>query len=272
MRSLITDKHIRSAAVLGLLLCSMTYAGAWQRANAQGLPSLVDVLATIPADALSVDISAFALNDQPHASVRYMRAESAYVSFDRVVSVEREYTNMYRWSGSSWQKVLDGYQYAQSFYSASPLATASAIATPDPIGLTGDSPTPETALVFFGVQPLIRQPFDESRMPDLVALTMRYFLGPSGLQHPFPSLAILLPTADGFATVYATDFHVRGKVRDVYRFGDSLHVLADAYLPRNGACCPNGTEFLHLLWRSGTLVQVERCIRPNPHVTSCAEP
>lgn len=165
--------------------------------------------------------------------------------------------------------MLDGYQFAQTLYAASPTATAAASGTADPIGLTGDGPVPTTALVSFNVQPLIRQSGETNRIPDLIALSLSYFLGPGGLQYPFPTLAIVQPTADGITIVYTTDFLVRGPIRGVFRLEDAVVVLATANLPTEGACCPTGTEIVRLAWRGDRLEVAERCIRADPRAVSC---
>jgi hypothetical protein len=255
-----------------VLVCGMACSRESLRVEAQSLPPLGELARSIPTDAVSADIRVFILERQPHAVVQYTRAEDARVlAANRTVPFSREYTNIYRWSGTSWHKIFDGYQFAQAFYIASPSATTAALGTTDPIGLTGDSPTPTTAFVSIAVRPLIRRPRDDSMMPDLLVLTVEYLLGPNSVQHPSPSLAVLRPTADGVAMVYATDFHVRGNIRDVYRVGDEVYVRADANLPWDGACCPSGTEFVRLVWRAGILVETERCIRQSLRVRSCTD-
>lgn len=261
MQNFRTNHCVRLVAILALVLWGMVYADTSQRVDAQALPSLIDVLATIPADAITADVSAFILNGQPHAAVRFSSTEQVDMIFrERTIETDREYLRVYRWDGTTWQLKLDGYPFAASLY-------GSRIVGP----LDAGSPTSMTALVSFRATPLPQRSFDPSSMPDLLALELHYELGPTGVEHPAPTLAILLPTPEGFTTVYTTDFSVRASIEDIYRVGESLVVRVPAYVS-GAACCPDGTEYLRLMWRDGRVIEADRCIRPGraASLTSCA--
>jgi hypothetical protein len=251
----------RAAAIIGLLLLTLMGSQAGQQASAQSLPSLAELATTIPSDASSLTIDSFILNGQPYASIRYTRNEPVYSrSIDRTFELGREYMALYRWDGSSWRKVLDGYPFAVDLYGSRNTGP-----------LEAGRPTPDTALVSFHVTPLPQPLAEPGIMPDLLAIELRYMLGPNDIQHPAPTLVILRPTTDGFATVYTTDFNVRASIESIARGADSMSVWVPAYV-NSPACCPDGTEYLALVWRDGRLVEAERCIRPgrSASLTSCA--
>ncbi len=243
--------YIKLLAMLGLLLLSMVPTSITRRMHAQGLPSLTDVLNVIPADAVSANIQAFTLTGQAYAAVQYSRIEPVDVrSSGTTIDAERGYLKVYRWDGMSWQLVLDGYQFAQDFYGSRHIGP-----------LVSGNPTPQTALVSFHLKPLPQRDFDQSDMPDLVFLEVMYVLGPNGIEHPTPAIAILVPSADGLDKEYTTEFSARASVEYVNRTGNDVNILAPAYV-NGAACCPDGTEYVHLVWIGDRLVEVERCVRP----------
>lgn len=195
---------------------------------------------------------------QSHAIVVFRRFELTQAQFISTDYRERQYLDIFRWNGVTWDEVTDSYSIASDVHGS------------DAIGpLPVEGPQPSTTLVTTKATPLVRQSFDQGSLPDVIAIEMSYFLGPGSILHTSPTLVILVPTPDGFRYGYAETFGVRAGIDTLYRLANDIYVTLPAYLDQDAACCPRGTEFVRLAWRNGLFIKAEDCVRPQ-RVTSCS--
>jgi hypothetical protein len=238
------------------LVVVIAMAAAGSSVRAQGTPPLDPLVEQAPAGAQAVQFSTFNLGGYSDAALGYTLNMSVDLAGDGTrTTLPQQVFGIYRYENGGWDEVVDGNQLGLDTFNALPNAAALRLGLGH--GLSGPlmafSPTPLPA---------------HANMPDLLALEIDYSLPPSNAA--FAAIVILQPNDGGYTVLYSTAFEARGRVDAVYAAADGIAIDAAGQLPNDPACCPNGTEFVHLVLQAdGTLSEAERCTKPGRYVAAC---
>jgi hypothetical protein len=167
--------------------------------------------------------------------------------------MNRQFVELYRWEGGSWQKLLNIYDWAQAFFGSTSF------------GLVVDGrPQPGTAVLSTDIR-RIEASGKLGNIGDVLVLSLKYFLGPTGIQHPGLTVAVLAWDGHDIVNVWKGDFAVRGQLVSTRMGERGLELIVDAYLPDDPMCCPRGWEQLLLMPSSFSprlLDVAKRCVAP----------
>lgn len=243
----------RGALALAVIAAVATLGGG---ARAQGTPPLGPLVDQAPAGALAVQFSSFNLGGYSDAALGYTLTMSVDLAGNGArATLPQQVFGVYRYENGGWDEVVDGNQLGLDTFNALPNATA--LRSGLGHGLSGP-------LMAFTATALPAT----ATLPDLLALEIDYSLPPSNAS--FAALAILQPNDGGYSVLYSTSFKARGRAASVAATDDGIAIQAAGQLPNDPACCPNGTEFVHLVLGSdGTLAEAARCTKPGRYVAAC---
>jgi hypothetical protein len=244
----------RGALALALVVAVAGFGGS---VRAQGTPPLDPLVEQAPAGAQAVQFSTFNLGGYSDAALGYTLNMSVDLLGNGArTTLPQQVFGVYRYENDGWDEVVDGNQLGLDTFNALP--NAATLRQGLGHGLSGP-------MMAFTATPLPAH----ANMPDLLALEFDYSLPPGNAA--FAAIAILQPNDAGYTVLYSTSFKARGRVDAVYATADGIAIDAAGQLPNDPACCPNGTEFVHLvLPADGTLAEAERCTKPGRYVAACA--
>jgi hypothetical protein len=211
------------------------------------------------------DVTSYAPDSASNLSLRELRsngvlfAELSYTLASLVSSpgvgpeggsmeYDRQYLELYSWSGQAWERVFNLYDLAERIY------------TPDQIGpVVEGEPQEDTAVVSVAITPVS----DVAEVGDVLVLETALMLGPRGYQHPNPTITVLRCDGSGCTVLWTDEFTVRGGLVSAMQVENGLELTVQAYLPDDPMCCPHGWEMVRLTAvDSGLLGEVKRCVGP----------
>jgi len=192
------------------------------------------------------------LNNETFATLAYdlqERVASPGFGFHgEVMDADRQYLEVYRWAGGSWERAFNLYEFLPAIYPLEQLGP-----------VVDNKPQTATAIVGAGLTPVQF----EAEIGDVLFLETSLWGGPEGVQHPAPTITALVWTDGGFHVAYSEEFAVRGGMVSVRAAGEYIELVMDAYLSTDPMCCPSGWEMLRLApTELGDLSAKERCTGP----------
>ena len=192
------------------------------------------------------------LNNETFATLAYdlqERVASPGFGFHgEVMDADRQYLEVYRWAGGSWERAFNLYEFLPAIYPLEQLGP-----------VVDNKPQTATAIVGAGLTPVQF----EAEIGDVLFLETSLWGGPEGVQHPAPTITALVWTDGGFHVAYSEEFAVRGGMVSVRAAGEYIELVMDAYLETDPMCCPSGWEMLRLApTELGDLSAAERCTGP----------
>jgi len=211
------------------------------------------------------DVASYALSSASDIGVQEIRsngvlfAELSYTVASLVSSpgvgieggsmeYDRDYLELYSWSGQAWERVFNLYDLAERIY------------TPDQIGpVVEGEPQEDAAVITAAITPVS----GVTEVGDVLVLETALMLGPRGYQHPNPTISVLRCDGSGCAVLWTDEFAVRGGLVSAMQGENGLELTVQAYLPEDPMCCPHGWEIVRLVpVDSGLLDEVKRCVGP----------
>jgi len=195
------------------------------------------------------------LNNETFATLAYdlqeRVASPGLGSQGGVMDADRQYLEVYRWAGGSWERAFNLYEFLPAIYPLEQLGP-----------VVDDKPQTATAIVHVGLTPVQF----EAEIGDVLLLETSLEGGPEGLQHPSPTITALVWRNGEFRAAYSEEFPVRGGMVSVRAAGEYIELVMDAYLETDPMCCPSGWEMLRLApTELGDLDPLERCTAPENH-------
>lgn len=201
---------------------------------AQTLPSAADLLGLVPAGAISVSLDEFLLDGSPYVTLSYTGG---------AVPANGSFT-VYAWDSRTWQPAFDLSR------------TAAGICQSE----LQNSTVPVTcAWSVTDLRKLIKPSFDQSSMPDLIAVTLGFSFPPGNAY--FSALVLIGNSSYGMAALQTLKFSARGGVGSVFRLSDDVEVEAEAYGQDDPRCCPRSFEYVVLSWVADGFVESAQCVR-----------
>ena len=230
-------------------------ATATEEATQAGTGDIGDVASYAPSSASNLGVREIRSNGILFAELSYTVA--SLVSSPGVgieggsMEYDRQYLELYSWSGQAWERVFNLYDLAERIY------------TPDQIGpVVEGEPQEDTAVATAAITPVS----GVAEVGDVLVLETTLMLGPRGYQHPNPTITVLGCDGSGCAVLWTDEFAVRGGLVNAMQSEDGLELTVQAYLPEDPMCCPHGWEIVRLVpVESGLLGEVKRCVGPEYH-------